>query len=269
MLGDLIMNFLLYLFAIAIGIITGGITSLIGASGVMVIVPVLTMFFQVSTHSAIGTSLFVDVIASLVVSYAYFKNGNIDFKSSIWITISSIAGAQLGTQFASQIEESSLSALFGIVLIAAGIGLLIKSYKKNSNEKESPKKKIRFNKQWQQISALIVIGFGIGIISGVFGAGGGVMILLALIMILEFPLHKAIGTSTLIMTVTALSSTIGYASRGNINYELGCLLSVGAVIGGILGARYANKVNGNTLQKVVSICFMCLGVVMTIMEIVK
>jgi uncharacterized membrane protein YfcA len=66
-----------------------------------------------------------------------------------------------------------------------------------------------------------------------------------------------------------LSSTIGYAYRGNIDLILGCFLSIGAVIGGILGSRYANRVNEKTLQKVVGVCFMCLGVVMTVMEVIK
>ena len=93
------------------------------------------------------------------------------------------------------------------------------------------------------------------------------MILLALIILMSFPLHKAIGTSTLIMAITALSSTVGYATRGKIDFLLSILLSAGAVLGGILGSRYANKVNEKTLQKAVGICFMVLGMVMTAMDI--
>ena len=260
------MNIVFYLLAVAIGIVTGGITSLIGASGVMVIVPALTMFFNVGGHTAIGTSLFVDVIASITVSYTYFKNGNIEIRSGIWIAIASIAGAQLGALFSSQIEEGPLSAMFGGVLVLSGVGLIIKNYKEKGKPKES---KIKFTKKWQRIVSSILIGIGIGILSGLFGAGGGVMILLALIMILSYPLHKAIGTSTLIMAMTALSSTVGYAYRGNIDLILGCFLSIGAVIGGILGSRYANSVNEKALQKVVGVCFMCLGFVMTAMEAVK
>lgn len=260
------MNVAFYLLAIAIGIVTGGITSLIGASGVMIIVPVLTMFFHISGHAAIGTSLFVDVIASITVSYTYFKNGNIEIRSAIWIAIASIAGAQLGALFSSQIKEGPLSAMFGSILVISGVCMIIESYK----EKGEPKKpKIKSTKKWQQIVSSIIIGIGIGILSGLFGAGGGVMILLALIMILSYPLHKAIGTSTLIMAMTALSSTIGYAYRQNIDLILGCFLSIGAVIGGILGSRYANSVNEKALQKVVGVCFMCLGVVMTVMEVIK
>ena len=260
------MTYLIYIFAILIGILTGGITSLIGASGVMVIVPVLTMFFHISAHVAIGTSLFVDVIASIVVSYNYFKNGNVDIKSGIWIAVSSIAGAQLGAFWASYMKEGTLSGLFGIVLIVSGMHLFIKS---NAEKAEKSGRPVRFPQKWQRITLSVLIGIGIGILSGLFGAGGGVMILLALVIIMAYPMHKAIGTSTLIMAMTALSSMSGYVARGNIDYPLGCLLAAGAVIGGIIGARFANKICENILQKFVSIFFAGLGVAMTISVFVK
>jgi hypothetical protein len=90
-----------------------------------------------------------------------------------------------------------------------------------------------------------------------------------LIVLMSFPLHKAIGTSTLIMVITALSSTVGYAARGNIDLVFCGFLAVGAVLGGILGSRYANKINEKILLKIVGICFMGMGVVMTAIEIFK
>ena len=265
------MNLVPYLLSIAIGVVTGGLTSLIGASGVMVIVPVLTMFFKVSAHTAIGTSLFVDVLASATVSYTYLKNGNLDLKSGLWIAVASIAGAQLGALFASRIKEGPLSALFGVFLIFWGVVLMVKNYKKKADPDAPPTKlfHVRYRQEWQKVAMSIGIGIVIGVISGLFGAGGGVMILLTLIMVLSYPLHKAIGTSTLIMAMTALSSTVGYAYRGNIDLPLACFLSAGAIAGGLLGARYANKVNEATLGKVISICFTALGVVMTIIEIIE
>ncbi|ERI93440.1 hypothetical protein HMPREF1982_01685 [Clostridiales bacterium oral taxon 876 str. F0540] len=263
------MNLLFYILAIAVGIITGGITSLIGASGVMIIVPILTILFKVNVHAAIGTSLFVDVIASLTVAYSYYKNGNIELKSGIWIALSSIVGAQLGALFASKMGEGNLSSSFGVVLIIAGILMIRKSYKEKSASSDTVSGFIHFKAEWQKILTALIIGLAIGILSGIFGAGGGVMILLALIILMSFPLHKAIGTSTLIMSITALSSTVGYAARGNIDFILGALIAAGAVLGGVLGSRYANKINEKTLQRVVGICFTGMGIVMTIIAIMK
>jgi uncharacterized protein len=261
------MNLTFYILAVAIGIITGGITSLIGASGVMIIVPLLSMIFKVSVHTAIGTSLFVDVIASLTVSYSYFRNGNIELKSGIWIALTSILGAQLGASFASKIGEGNLSSSFGVVLVIAGLSMISKSYKESSDTSNTIRRVALFKTELQKIFAALVIGLGIGILSGIFGAGGGVMILLALTMLMSFPLHKAIGTSTLIMAVTALSSTVGYAARGNIDFILSSVLSVGAILGGILGSRYANEIQEKTLQKTVGVCFMTMGTVMTAIAI--
>jgi len=260
------MSIYLYLLAIITGLGTGVITSLIGASGVMVIVPILTMLFHVSVHSAIGTSLFVDVIASIAVSYSYYKNGNIELKSGIWIAVSSIVGAQIGALFASNMGEGNLSSSFGIILLLAGFSMV----RKKKSEKKSLGEKISslvdFKAEWQKILTALIIGFAIGILSGIFGAGGGVMILLALTIILAFPLHKAIGTSTLIMAITALSSTVGYGIRGNINITLGVVISIGAVIGGVFGSRFANKINEAVLKKVVGASFMAMGVIMFAIE---
>lgn len=71
------------------------------------------------------------------------------------------------------------------------------------------------------------------------------------------------------MAITALSSTIGYAVRGKIDLILGSFLAAGAVLGGIIGSRYANKVNEKTLQRVVGICFMIMGAVMTVLTMIK
>lgn len=265
------MDFIFYLAAMGIGLITGGLTSLIGASGGLVLVPVLTMLFNIDVHTAIGTSLFVDVIVSITVAYSYFKNGNIELKSGLWIALTSIIGAQLGVLLASKMAAGNLSSIFGVLLVVVGVSMIRKSLKEQSDSdlSDSIGKHVRFSKEWQRIVAALLTGLGIGIISGIFGAGGGVMILLALIIIMSFPLHKAIGTSTLIMAITALSSAVGYGARGKINYEIGAFIIVGAVVGGILGARYANKVNENTLRKVVGLCFVVMGAVMVTVAMIQ
>ena len=86
------------------------------------------------------------------------------------------------------------------------------------------KKVAKFETQTQRIVTALILGFLVGIMTGVLGAGGGGMILLILIFVLNFPIHIAIGTSALIMAITACSGAIGYALHvkkpvGGINWH--------------------------------------------------
>ncbi len=260
---------------IAVGLVTGTITSLVGASGVMVVVPALTMIFRMNAHTAIGSSLLVDVITSAVVAIGYFRAKNVRLKEGLWIAVASILGAFVGARWAGSIPEGPLTLVFAIVMIISGIATLINAAKKSTDAddgKEEGAKKQKgphFDAAWQQILALLLVGFAIGIISGLVGAGGGVMVLLALIFILRYPMHEAVGTSTVIMAITALASTIGYGAQGSIDYKASLLIALGAVVAGIIGARFANKIDERRLKQIVSVVFIVIGVVMAVMKIVQ
>jgi uncharacterized membrane protein YfcA len=113
-----------------------------------------------------------------------------------------------------------------------------------------------------QVAVSLVLGFLLGIISGIFGAGGGIMFLLTLIVLLKYPLHKAVGTSTLMMTLTALSGAIGYALNGYVSPLAFILVGAGAIVGGRIGAVYANKIPEASLSKIIGIVFIALGIIM-------
>jgi len=248
-----------------IGIFTGLVTGLTGASGVMVVVPLTTMLLHFSIHDAIGTSLMVDVIAPLAIAYVYKKHGNIDMKSGIWIAIGSMLGAQAGASLASQVSGIGLSSAFGIFLIIMGVLIWKKGLNTASMVKMS-KGRVKFATPTQRILTALILGVGIGLMTGVLGAGGGGMILLALIFILRFPMHLAIGTSALIMAITAASGAVGYALHGSIQPVAGLVLGVSAAGSGIVSAKFANRVNEETLGKAIGVIFIILGVVMTILN---
>ena len=140
-----------------IGIFTGLVTGLTGASGVMVVVPLTTMLLHFSIHDAIGTSLMVDVIAPLAIAYVYKKHGNIDMKSGIWIAIGSMLGAQAGASLASQVSGIGLSSAFGIFLIIMGVLIWKKGLNTASMVKMS-KGRVKFATPTQRILTALILG---------------------------------------------------------------------------------------------------------------
>jgi len=111
---------------------------------------------------------------------------------------------------------------------------------------------------------LIAFGLGlfVGIICGVFGAGGGGMILIILVFILHYPIHVAVGTSSFIMMITAASGTAGYVGYGNINIYAGLFASVPTVLAAWLGALVANRVSERALGRIIGAVLTTLGVAM-------
>ncbi|MDD5583420.1 MAG: sulfite exporter TauE/SafE family protein [Candidatus Marinimicrobia bacterium] len=256
----------LYVIMILIGIFTGVVTGLTGASGVMVVVPLVNMFLNFSIHEAIGTSLMVDVMAPLAISFVYYRHGNVDMKSGIWIAIGSILGAQLGAFFAADMSGVGLGSAFGIFMILMGILIWRKGLHHESLAKKM-KKVAKFETKFQRLVMALILGFLIGLMTGILGAGGGGMILLILIFVLNFSLHIAIGTSALIMAITACSGAIGYALQGNINLLAGLIIGISAAISGMVSAKYANKVNEKILSKAVGVIFVALGIIMSILQV--
>ena len=102
---------------IGIGLLTGSVVGLTGASGVVVVVPLLTVLSGFSMHTAIGTSLFVDVITPLFVAWSYYKNGNVNIKSGLWLALGAIVGAQIGSLLANQSLSGGQMGVGFIVMI--------------------------------------------------------------------------------------------------------------------------------------------------------
>jgi len=253
-------------FMLLIGLLTGISTGLTGASGVSIVVPLLTLFLGFTVHAAIGTSLVVDVVASLAVMVTYYRHGNIEIRSGVWVLIGSVAGAQIGALIAAGLPDSGLGIGFGLGMIVMGVVIWLRSRKTNNEAKPASDELATKPGRIQIVKALLV-GVGIGLLTGIMGAGGGMMILFALIFILKFPLHKAIGTSTLIMAITALSGAVGYAIHGEIDILGGIMIGIGAVFGGFVSAKLANSFSEKKLAKVAGSLFVFLGIIMTVILI--
>ncbi|NMC85424.1 MAG: sulfite exporter TauE/SafE family protein [Anaerolineaceae bacterium] len=248
---------------ILIGLVTGLVVGLTGASGVVVVVPLLTMILGFSMHTAVGTSLFVDMITPLFVAYSYYKRGNVNLKAGLWLAVGAILGAQAGALVANEALSSDLmSKGFVFFMFLMAISMWIKSTRPTREVSDSKLAILNWKNR------LITLGIGIilGVISGLFGAGGGLMFLLVLMIVLKFPTHMAIGTSSLIMALTAASGTLGYALQENVDFSTGAILTVAAVIGGLLSARLANRVSEKTLNRLVGGVFACLGVAMIFLQ---
>ena len=253
-----------------IGATAGLVTGIIGSSGAIVIVPALTLSLSYAVHTAIGTSLLITVIASSVTAFVYYRHGNIYVRPALWIALAAVAGAQAGSAFADMIPPMGMGSLFGFFLIPMGVILWVSGVRKTAGLVEELSTAEVYVPLMTTKSRLYALGLGlfVGIMCGLFGAGGGIMFLLILVFVLRYPLHLAVGTSSLIMAITAFSGAMGYSLRSSIDVYVALIASVPTVLVASFGARWANRVSPLTLGRVIGTMLVALGIAMIVLNIV-
>lgn len=248
------MEILIYIIG---GFLAGLATGLIGLSAATIIAPLFATILGMDPYIAIGIALVTDVFASGASTVIYYKNKNIDLKSASILAIIVVAFTVLGSYLSSNTNPYNLNSALNIFVIVLGFRFLIYPVK---NRESNPL--LQSNKAI--IIQTVIWGIVIGLISGWFGAGGGLSILAVLTMLLHYGLKKAVGTSVFIMTFTALVGAITHILIGGTLLLPLIIASASAFIGANIASHYANRVNEETLNKVIGTLLIGFGIALVL-----
>ncbi|MCC3145978.1 sulfite exporter TauE/SafE family protein [Halanaerobium sp. Z-7514] len=238
----------------------GIVTGLVGASAVVIVTPFLVIFLGYDPYSAIGISLATDVVASSVSAFTYSKHGNINIKGGLLIAISAVIAAIFGSWFSAGMTPTALGGLTGIIILLTGISFRRKPINQRVEEFKN-KFELNFFREREKLSS-VLFGTFIGLMTGIFGAGGGIMILMVLTFVLDYKTHMAIGTSVLIMTFTALfASASHFIVEQHIPYFELLLSGFFAFAGAVTAATFANGASEKKLSKAIGTAFIFLGLI--------
>lgn len=258
---------MLYVVYILAGIGAGVVTGLAGLSAAVVITPLLVSLCGWASYDAVTVALAADVLASMLTAYTYYKNKNIDIKNGILVTITAFVGTIIGSYSGflfSQSQPDGLGYISMATTIFLGIKFLVKPMDKG-HDAVSGSKQI----SWKKISLAMFFGFGIGWICGFTGSGGGILMLTVFTLLLGYNLKVAVGTSTMIMTLIALTGTISHISMGAAIDPLPMIIViVFCLISAYVSAKFANRCEIRRLNRIVGICLACLGVVTILIKLI-
>ena len=255
------MDFLVIIVLLIAGVCAGVVTGLVGASAAIIMAPILILVLKMDPYLAIGLSLGTDVIASIVAGRIYYKNKQVNLDPILFLILFSFAGIVLGSYLSTLLHANDLSGITGIAILLTGIAFLFNRNKNLNKSNFLEKLRLKFKKH--QVVWLSIIGFIIGLDVGVFGTGGGIVMLLVLVFILDYEMHMAIGTSVIVMILMAFSAGVSHYYFEP--FSLTFLLI--AAIGGFIGARYAsvfaNRISEGKLKKIVGLILIGLGLLLT------
>jgi uncharacterized membrane protein YfcA len=237
------------------GFLAGVATGLVGLSAATIIAPLFVTVLFINPYIAIGIALASDVFASSLSAFRYIQNKNIQLKTASVMAVSVVVFTILASYVSSNAKPVNLGIMLNIFVVVLGLRFLVFPVKENSNVKI-----YKFTKSKFFLS--IFWGAVIGIISGYFGAGGGLSMLAILTIVLGYDLKTGVGTSVFIMVFTAFVGAATHIIIGGTIWIALVITSIAALIGANLASKYANQVNHDILNKVIGSVLVVFGVVL-------
>ena len=252
------MEYFGYLAAVIIGLSLG----LIGGGGSILTIPILVYLFKIDPKLATSYSLFIVGITALSGCFSHYRMGNLKIKSALYFAVPSVFSILvireviilkipnlLFTINDFQVTKGFLiMIIFAVLMIAASFSMI----RKNDTQLQTA-----HTNYWQ----LAAIGAVVGIITGFLGAGGGFLIIPALLFFANLPMKQAVGTSLLIIFINSSIGFIGDLYIGSpIDYTFLASISGMAFIGMIIGTRLSKKIDGNRLKPIFGWFILVMGI---------
>lgn len=235
--------------AFFIGVILG----IIGGGGSILTVPVLVYLMYINPITATAYSLFVVGFAALIGAFQNMRKGLIDFKTAIVFSIPAFIAVYATRKFIVpaipeelfSIGEFTITKNIGIMVFFAVIMLLasVSMIWFNNKEIEVPTK-VKYN-----YPLIIIEGLIIGLLTGIVGAGGGFLIIPALVLLAKLPMKKAVATSLLIIAIKSLIGFIGDIENLDIDWLFLSYFTALSVVGIFVGTWLTKFIDGKKLKK--------------------
>lgn len=237
----------MYFLGLILSSFIGLSLGLIGGGGSILTVPILVYFIGVEPKEAVGMSLAVVGVTSFFSSFLHFRRGSVDFPAGMLFGISGIIGAFLGSPMTRFVSSNMLMLTFAGLMFVVAFSMIWRKHQPENDEVRPADK-----------TKAVLAGFGVGIMTGFLGVGGGFLVVPALVFFGGLPMKKAIGTSLLVIALNCVAGLLGHLSQGIFDFQTTILVSFLALSGAVTGTMLSQKFSAANLQK--SFAFLVLAV---------
>ena len=258
-----------YMAALLIGLSLG----LTGSGGSILTVPILVYLMRLNPVISMAYSLFVVGTTSLVGSYKFYQKQLVSFRTALLFGLPSLITVFLTRRFivpaipahiatVGELEITKgvlLMTLFAILMIFASISMIRKKkYQVPEADKADPS---------PNVPALLVQGVSVGLISGMVGAGGGFLIIPALVLFSKLDMRMAVGTSLLIISANSLFGFVGDIFNYNIDWSFLLTFSILSVTGIFIGTSLSHHIHSDKLKTGFGWFVLVMGIYIILREI--
>lgn len=228
--------------AVAVLFLLVGVSiGLMGGGGSILTVPLLVYGLGLDAKAAAATSLLVVGISSAFALVPYLRRGFVDMRVALVFGPVSVVGAFVGGALARHLSNSLLLGLFAGMMLATSAAMLLRG---------TPVAALRPPASAGMRALLLSLeGAGVGVLTGLVGAGGGFLVVPALVLLAGLDMRRAVGTSLAIISLNSFAGLLGHLSHTPVDWGLGLTLASAAAGGALAGGLLSKKISGASLRR--------------------
>jgi len=235
------------LMAGVLAIAIGGVLGLLGGGGSILAIPVLTLLLHFTPKEAVVISLSMVAIAATAGAVGAFVRGTLPLAAGLTVGAAATAGAVIGGVAGARLADATQLRLLGIVMLVAATLMLRRPVLHNEpGGKRSP-------------LVMLMLGFPLGMLTGLIGVGGGFLIVPALVIVARLPIREAAGASLVVIALAAASGLTGYLGNTPLALSFVIPFALLAAAGTISGGAIAHRLPQRRLQQIFAVTLVVLG----------
>lgn len=193
----------------------------------------------VDAAHAVATSLVVVGVTSAVGTVSHARAGNVRWRTGLMFGAAGMAGAYAGGRVSRYLPGSLVLVGLAAVMITAAIAMLRGRTAEGVGSRRSPT---------GRPATMALQGAGVGLVTGLVGAGGGFLVVPALALLAGLPMAAAVGTSLMVIAMNSVAGLAGHLSAATIDWRLAAMVTGAAVVGALVGSRLSARVGVEALR---------------------
>ncbi len=225
--------------AVALAVLVGLALGMLGGGGSILAVPLLVYVAGVGAKEAIATSLLVVGVTSAVALVPYARARRVRWRTGALFGAAGMAGAYGGGRAAAFVPGAVLLAAFAVMMLATAAAMI---RGRRTIVPERPHGEL-------PVLHVLVEGAVVGLVTGMVGAGGGFLVVPALVLLGGLPMPAAVATSLLVIAMKSFAGLAGYLAVVEIDWALAGAVTAAAVVGSLAGGRLGRAVPQDALRR--------------------
>lgn len=231
--------------ALVLGLVVGVLLGLFGGGGSILAVPALLYGVGMPLATAVPTSLLVVGISSLAGVIPRLRSSQVRWRIALVFGITGAGAAFGGAALNRVLDPRVVLGGFAALMVAAGVGML-REQVEVGGDCALPGGGVN----WRScLPKAIGAGVGVGFLTGLFGVGGGFLIVPALVFLLGLPMTLAIGTSLVVIVINSAAGYLAHLGHTALDYPIAVAFTLSAVVGSVVAARFVPRLPAERLRR--------------------